>query len=173
MKNKKVLIIIAIILTVLLILGVTAYFIVKNNNENKQQQTEIQNVDKSEDAKTTENGEANSLIDMNNIENVKIENGSKINNSEELLKDKILIGLRFTNIKLVAENGLTNFTADVENVSGSNFVGRTIIIVFKTADGAEYSRLEGYLPDIENGEANKIDASTTADLSNAYDFIVE
>ena len=60
-QNKKVLIIIAIILTVLLILGVTAYFIVKNNNENKQQQKEIQNVDKSEDAKTTENGEANKI----------------------------------------------------------------------------------------------------------------
>lgn len=167
MKNKKSLIVITIILIVLLILGVIGYFLIKNHNDNKQQ-IEIENIDDTE-VETEEH----SLIDMNNVENVKIENGSKINNSEELLKEKTLIGLKFTNIKLVAENGLTNFTADVENVSGSNFVGRKVIIVFKNADGTEYSRLEGYLPDIENGKTNKIDASTTADLSNAYDFIVE
>jgi hypothetical protein len=110
---------------------------------------------------------------MNNVENVKIENGAKVNNSKKLLEDKTMLGLNLKNIRLAAENGLTSFTADVENTTGSDFTGRAVTIIFKKQDGSEYSRLNGYLPNIPNGKSNQLDASTTADLSNAYDFVIE
>lgn len=114
-----------------------------------------------------------SLIDMNNTDNVKIVGDVKENNSTVLLTEKTLLGLKISNIRLAAENGLTNFTADVENISGEDFTERTIFIVFKNEDGSEYARLESYLPDIKIGGTSKIDASITNDLSNAYDFVIE
>ncbi len=47
------------------------------------------------------------------------------------------------------------------------------IIIFTNRDGSEYARLNGYLPDISVGDSNMIDASTTTDVSNAYDFTIE
>lgn len=162
MKKKVIWMIVIIVIVALVIVG-GIYLATRNSGSENTTQTE------EEQAQTGEY----SLIDMENEDNVKIENGVKENNSQALLKEKELLGMKITNIRLAAENGLTNFTADVKNTSGSDFVGRAIIIVFKNEDGTEFSRLEGYLPDIKKGESNRIDASTTADVSNAYDFIIE
>ena len=174
MKNKKVLIIIiAIIVVVAIVVGVGVVNSRKPEEGTPGKQQGTSGNENNNDEGTETSNKKNSLIDMENVENVKVENGSKINNSKDLLKEKTLLGLKFTNIRLAAENGLTNFTADVENVSGKDFTGRAITIIFKKSDGTEYSRLNGYLPNIPNGKSNKLDASTTADLSNAYDFVIE
>ena len=114
-----------------------------------------------------------SLIDMNNTENAKIEGGTKENTSSKLAEEKKYKGMTVKNIKLVAEGGVTRLTATVENTTKNNYEGGGITIIFTNADGSEYARLEGVLPAIDSGKSNELDAGTTADIANAYDFIIE
>ena len=114
-----------------------------------------------------------SLIDMNNTENAKIEGGTKENTSTKLAEEKKYKGMTIKNIKLVAEGGVTRLTATVENTTKNNYEGGGITIIFTNADGSEYARLEGVLPAIDSGKSNELDAGTTADIANAYDFILE
>lgn len=109
-------------------------------------------------------------IDYTNKENVVIKGKVKENNSKALAKEKDFKGMKVKDIKLTASAGVTNFLATVENTSANDFVGQKIVIVFKNQDGSEYERLDSYLGDIKVGGNLEIDATTTSDLSNAYDF---
>ena len=114
-----------------------------------------------------------STIDMNNTENAKINGGIKENISTKLAEEKTYKGMTVKDIKLVAEGGVTRLTAIVENTTTTNYEGEGITIIFINQDGTEYARLEGLLPAIEAGKTNELDAGTTADIANAYDFRIE
>ena len=110
---------------------------------------------------------------MNNTENAEIKDGIKENNSQKLLAEREVQGLQITDIRLKAENGISNFTATVKNNTGKDYPGGEIIIKFINKDGSPYAELEAYMPDVKNGGTNTIDASTTADIANAYDYTIE
>ena len=88
--------------------------------------------------------------------------------SKELFK-----GLKIKNIELKAEGGISKLTATIENKSGEDYSGEKVNIVFENKDGTEYARLEAVLPAVDNQKTNEIDAGTTADIANAYDFKIE
>ena len=50
----------------------------------------------------------------------KLEDGTKINNSTELNKEKNYKGLKITNIQLTEKNGMSVLLANVENTSGKD-----------------------------------------------------
>ena len=162
--NKKGIITIIAILVILLVIGVvTGVIIYKNNSKvNNNQSGQQENQD-----------ETASLIDMNNTENAKIENGVKENTSENIAKDRKLGNLSITDIKLVAQDGVTAFTATVKNDSTKDFAGGIVKISFTNKDGSNYAELEAYIPEIVAGGTNAINAGTTADIANAYDFTME
>ena len=110
---------------------------------------------------------------MNNTENAKIENGVKENTSENISKDRKLGNLSITDIKLSAQDGVTSFTATVKNDSNKDFAGGIVKISFTNKDGSNYAELEAYIPEIVAGGTNAINAGTTADIANAYDFTME
>lgn len=114
-----------------------------------------------------------SLIDMNNTENAQIKEGTKENTSAKLAEEKEYKGMKIKNIKLVAEGGVTRLTATVENTTSQNYEGGEITIIFTNADGSEFARLEGILPAIDSGKSNELDAGTTADIANSYNFRIE
>lgn len=161
MKKKGIIIAIVVAIIAILIGVGVYYYIVTNNVNNNTGETQ------------EEPQQEDNLMDYNNTENVKIENETKINNSTELSKEKTFFGLKLTNIKLVGQDGMTTFTADVQNTSGKDYEGKSVTIVLKNQDGTEYSRLPGFMPSVKNGEATKIEASTTDDITNAYDFTIE
>ena len=160
--NKKGIII--AILVILLVIGVvTGVIIYKNNSKvNNNQSGQQENQD-----------ETASLIDMNNTENAKIESGVKENTSENIAKDRKLENLSITDIKLSAQDGVTSFTATVKNDSNRDFAGGIVKISFTNKDGSNYAELEAYIPEIVAGGTNAINAGTTADIANAYDFTME
>ena len=111
---------------------------------------------------------------MNNTENAKIENGVKQNTSENILKDRNLNGIAITEIKLSAQQeGLSYFTATVQNNTSKDFKGGVAKITFTNKDGSVYAELEVYIPEMKAGAKNSIDAATTSDIANAYDFSIE
>lgn len=165
MKNKKVNFkIIAIVMSIfiIIILGVILY---KNKTKTKQEQNENQQ-------ETTEQ-ERIGLIDMNNTENAKIENGIKQNTSQNILKDRNLNGIEITEIQLNAQEGISHFTATVKNNTSKDFAGGVAKITFTNKDGNTYAELEVYIPEMKTEATNSIDASTTADIANAYNFSIE
>lgn len=167
MKNKKVnfkIIAIVIAIFIIIILGVILY---KNKNKTKTKQEQNEN-----QQETTEQ-ERIGLIDMNNTENAKIENGIKQNTSENILKDRNLNGIEITEIQLNAQEGISHFTATVKNNTSKDFAGGVAKITFTNKDGNTYAELEVYIPEMKTEATNSIDASTTADIANAYNFSIE
>ncbi|MBD8923499.1 hypothetical protein EGR52_08825 [bacterium] len=162
-KKRIIAIIIAILVILLIVGGITELIIYKNNSKQNNNQSEQQ---ESQD-------ETVSLIDMKNTENAKIENGVKENTSESISKDRKLGNLSITDIKLSAQDGVTAFTATVKNDSNKDFVGGIVKISFTNKDGSNYAELEAYIPEIVAGGTNSINAGTTADIANAYDFTME
>ena len=124
-KNKKDLkkmkknILIILLVIIVLIIGII--FINKKRNIKENEQTITQE----------ETNEFNvNLIDMNNTENAEIKDGIKENNSQKLLAEREVQGLQITDIRLKAENGISNFTATVKNNTGKDYPGGEIIIKF-------------------------------------------
>ena len=170
-KNTNAPLLIIILIAVVI---VVAIFIMKNRNKTTESTTTAKaGSSTSSSSASSEEEENMTLIDMNNTENAKISGGVKENTSTNLLKDKTFRGMKVTDIKLVAEDGVSRFTATVENNSGSDYEGGNITMVFTNADGSEYARLKGVLPAIQKGDTNEIDAKTTDDVINAYDFTIQ
>lgn len=166
MKKNKVMnkrIILALFLIIAIIIG--SVLIYKNNKKTEKNKDENNN----EINQTDVIGQ----IDMSNTENAKIENGVKRNVSENILKDRNLDGITITQIQLKAQDGLSHFTATVQNNSIKDFGGGIAKLNFIDKDGNVYAKLEVYIPETKSGETNTIDASTTSDIVNAYDFSIE
>ena len=157
-NSKGIILLIAIIIIAIIVVGTIIYQNNKNTQQEQQQETEQDSL---------------SLIDMNNTENAKIESGVKENTSENISKDRKLGNLSITDIKLSAQDGVTSFTATVKNDSNKDFAGGIVKISFTNKDGSNYAELEAYIPEIVAGGTNAINAGTTADNANAYDFTME
>ena len=157
-NSKGIILLIAIIIIAIMVVGTIIYQNNKNTQQEQQQETEQDSL---------------SLIDMNNTENAKIESGVKENTSENISKDRKLENLSITDIKLSAQDGVTSFTATVKNDSNKDFAGGIVKISFTNKDGSNYAELEAYIPEIVAGGTNAINAGTTADIANAYDFTME
>lgn len=164
-KNTKINWKIIIILLVIIAIIIAGIIIYKNNQKTKQEQPE----NKEEVVQQEQIG----LIDMSNTENAKIENGIKRNISENILKERDLNGISITEIQLYAQEGLSHFTATVQNNTSKDFAGGVAKIIFTNQDGSVYAELEVYIPEMKTGATNAIDAATTADIANAYDFSIE
>ena len=169
-KNKKINFKNIIALLVIIAIITVGIIIYKNSKkeEQGQEQEKIQ-----EETAQQESTKQIELIDMNNTENAKIENGIKQNTSKNILKDRDLNGISITEIQLNAQEGLSHFTATVKNNTATDFAGGVAKITFTNKDGSVYAEMEVYIPEIKVGATNAIDASTTADIANAYDFNIE
>lgn len=189
-RSIKIGIIVLIIVLIIALIGTIFYLnkdkITKNSNE-KSQTSKTVNSENSETTETTEsagenNGASNSeesipgdasLIDMSNTENVEIVQGEKVNNSEKITRDRELNGLKLTNIKIQTENNISMFTADVKNDTGNKFNGGAIKLTFFNASGEEYADFEAWIPEINEGGTNSINAGTTMDIVNSADMKIE
>ena len=163
-KNSRIILISIVIIVLLVIVGISIYFLLKNNK----------NVDELGNNKEENNQkESTSLIDYENMNNVELIDGEKKNNSKALLEEKNFKGLKVKDIKLEEINGTTNFTAKLENNTNEDFKSCIIVLIFTNEDGTEYARLEGSISDIPKGKSTILEASTTSDLTNAFDFRIE
>ena len=170
-KKKTITINPLLIIIILILIIVLASVIILKKDNKKEKTNQIEN-NQTEQEIEQEMPEY-STIDMNNTENAKINGGIKENISTKLAEEKTYKGMKVKNIKLIAEGGITRLTATVENTTTENYEGGGITIIFIKEDGTEYARLEGVLPAIDSGKTNELDAGTTADIANAYDFRIE
>lgn len=75
-------------------------------------------------------------------------------------------------ISLVSIMGTSTFKATVENVTDTLYNNREITILFTDKNGEEYAKLDSLIEQIQPKETYTIDASSSFDISNAYDFTI-
>lgn len=101
-----------------------------------------------------------------------MDDGSKLNTSTKLNQTKNVNGLEIGNIQLTMTGGETTLLADVRNKTGKDVGVTAIEIILYAKDGSELVTFGGVIGNVKSGESVKLQASTTLDFANAYDFKV-
>ena len=101
-----------------------------------------------------------------------LDDRSKLNISTKLNETKKVNGLEIGNIQLSMTGGETTLLADVKNNSGKDLGVTLIDITLFDKNGGEITTINGIVGDVKAGETVKLEASTTLDFANAYDFKV-
>ena len=78
-----------------------------------------------------------------------------------------------TDIDLKAQDGISNFTATVINDKDTDFEGGVGTITFVDKDGNRIEELQVNIPKIKAGNKSNINAGTTSDITNVYDFKID
>lgn len=122
-----------------------------------------------------EEGTVNDVAEQNEVveEFVQVlEDGSKLNTSTKLNETKNVDGLEIGNIQLSMVGGETTLFADVKNNTGSDLGVTAIDIILLDKNEEEIVTIGGVIGDVKAGESVRLEASTTLDFANAYDFRV-
>ena len=101
-----------------------------------------------------------------------LQDGSKLNISDEIAKTKTVDGYEITNIQLKEkEQGtMTTLLADVENKTNQKTKDQMIKVEILDKAGNVITTTIGFIDPLEAGEKGEINVSITADVSNAYDI---
>lgn len=160
MEKKGKIILIGIIILVIiigLIIGV-----VINKKEDPQEQ--VGTVDKEEEKQEEE--------EIEEKYTVKLEDGSKINVSEEFNTTKRYKDLEISNIQFTEKNGSSVLLADVTNKGSETHEKETVKIIITEEDGSK-TEVRALIGEIKAGETVKLNTSMTADKVNAKDFEIQ
>ena len=152
MKKKEKKMILTILVVGVIIVGII-YFATRPKEEKKQEMPVVEN-------KVVEE-----FVQV-------LEDGSKLNTSTKLNETKNVNGLEIGNIQLSMVGGETTLFADVKNNTGSDVGVTAIDITLYDKNGGEIVTINGVIGDVKAGETVKLEASTTLDFANAYDFKV-
>ena len=102
-----------------------------------------------------------------------LNDGTKINTGEEFNSSKMYGNLEISNIQFTEKNGMTVLLADVTNKGSTTNENEVVKITIVGEDGEELSTTKPIIGKVEPGETVQINASITADVSNAKDFTIE
>ena len=100
----------------------------------------------------------------------KLEDGTKLNTSNELNKTKKFAEYEFSNIQCTNKNGQTVLIANVKNTSGTAKKSQLVNVIFIDKNGQELLTVGGIISPLEAGETKQFNVSITLDYANAYDF---
>lgn len=146
--NKKVIIFVAVV--VILIIGIVA---IASNKDDKDKPAE--------------------KVDLSNTTYISTKDGEKVNTSEALLKEKMVNGLKFTNIQITTnKNGKTTILADVENTNAEATNLQFVTISILNREGQEMSKVDGMIIALEPGQKTQLNAGVPSSSIEAYDFTI-
>lgn len=149
-ENKNKGIIIGVILVIIIAIVVAVIMLNRNNN------AEEVNTNLEEESYTKQ-----------------LEDGSKLNISEEFNETKMYNGLKITNIQFTEKNGMSVLLADVENTATTDHQVELVKITILGKNGEEIAQINSVIGDIAAGEQIKLNTSITADVTDAKDFKIE
>ena len=151
-KEKRMI----LILLVILIIAIVIFVVSKNlNKENK----------------TKENGSTTQQENTEPEEFVQIlEDGTKLNTSTELNKEKQVGNYKFENMQLTTQDNQTVLLADVTNTGSSKTDIQLVDVTLLDKDGNEIITIGGIISQLEPGEKTQFNTSMTLDYANTYDF---
>lgn len=159
-KKKKIRIPIFLII-IILIIGIVIG-INQINKEDKENENQIQN----EVTEKKEDKIKEKYIQL-------LEDGSKLNISEKLRKNKKIDGLVLKDIQLTYKNGVTTLLTNVENTSKEKSKQKVVEVTLVDENKEKIYTLQGIIEEVEAGGTKQLNCSITADFANAYDFTIK
>lgn len=103
-----------------------------------------------------------------------LDDGTKLNNSEELKKIKKYKDIEISNIQFTYENGKTILLADVKNTGSTKHTSEILKLTILGEDNQEIDKANVVIPDMEVGETDKINVTISGvDSVNAKNFKIE
>lgn len=144
------------ILLIILIIAIAVFVI--NNNKNKKNGKNAEN-----ENTAYENEDPEEFVQV-------LEDGSKINTSEELNKTKQIGTYKFENIQLAEQNNQTVLLANVTNTGNKATEMQLVDITLLNKNGEEIITIGGIIEALEPGANTQFNSSMTLDYTNVYDF---
>ena len=124
--------------------------------------------------KEDENIANNEIVESNTVEEEKyvevLEDGTKLNTSEEFNNEKRYGNLVIRNMQYTEQNGMTVMLADVTNEGSTVHEPEIVTITIYGENNEVITELHPAIGRIEPGETIKINATSTADVANARDY---
>ena len=153
MKNKEKRMI--LILLVVLVVVVVIVFVISKNTNNGNKGTENNT--------TEENTAVEEFVEV-------LENGTKLNTSEQLSKTKQVGAYKFENMQLTEQGSQTVLLADVTNTSSSATDLQLVDVTLLDKEGKEIVTVRGIISPLQPGAKTQFNTSMTLDYANTYDF---
>ena len=151
-KEKRMI----LILLVILIIAIVIFVVSKNLNK---------------ESKTKENGSMTQQENTEPEEFVQVlEDGTKLNTSTELNKEKQVGNYKFENMQLTTQDNQTVLLADVTNTGSNKTDIQLVDVTLLDKDGNEIITVGGIISQLEPGEKTQFNTSMTLDYANTYDF---
>ena len=147
-KEKRMI----LILLVVLIVAIIAFVINKNSNKNKE------NENTAEENNTTEE-----FVQV-------LEDGTKLNTSEQLSKIKQVGNYKFENMQLTEQGSQTVLLADVTNTGSTATDIQLVDVTLLDKEGKEIVTVGGIISPLQPGASTQFNSSMTLDYANTYDF---
>ena len=147
-KEKRMI----LILLVVLIIAIVIFAISKNSNKNKG------NENIAEENNTTEE-----FVQV-------LEDGTKLNTSEQLSKTKQVGNYKFENMQLTEQGSQTVLLADVTNTGSTATDIQLVDVTLIDKEGKEIVTVGGIISPLQPGASTQFNSSMTLDYANTYDF---
>ena len=151
-KEKRMI----LILLVILIIAIVIFVVSKNTNKK---------INTNENTSTTqlENTEPEEFVQVQ-------EDGTKLNTSTELNKEKQVGNYKFENMQLTTQDNQTVLLADVTNTGSNKTDIQLVDVTLLDKDGNEIITVGGIISQLDPGEKTQFNTSMTLDYANTYDF---
>ena len=151
-KEKRMILILLVILIIAIVIFVVSKNVNKGNNVNENGSTTQQ-----------ENTEPEEFVLVQ-------EDGTKLNTSTELKKEKQVGNYKFENMQLTTQDNQTVLLADVTNTGSNKTDIQLVDVTLLDKDGNEIITVGGIISQLEPGEKTQFNTSMTLDYANTYDF---
>lgn len=155
MKSNEKKMILVLLIILFIVIGIRIFSGKKNSNNVNENNNNVQTSQKEE-----------KYVEY-------LDDGTKVNTSKALSKERKLGDLKITNITLSNQNGQTVLLADVENTGKSNSEQKLVSVTILDKDGNQLITLKGLIIALKSGEKTQLNIGVTSDFSNAYDFKIE
>ena len=143
------------ILILLAVLAIVIIALVINKNAKKE--------NKENKAETANNTVTEEFVQV-------LEDGTKLNTSEQLNKTKQVGAYKFENMQLTEQGNQTVLLADVTNTSSSATNMQLLDVTLLDKNGKEIVKVGGIISPLQPGAKTQFNTSMTLDYANTYDF---
>lgn len=172
LSKSSILLIIFVIILVIVVVMLSSN---KNETENKKQESQQistnTSIIKDKDDNNNNSSSQTSNLGPTPEEFVeKLNDGTKVNTSEKVKQTKKISNFEITDINLTTSNGISTMIATVKNIGSDKTEEKKLTIQILDKEGNVITNFLGVINPIDPGATTTLNASITADVSNAYDF---
>ena len=145
-----------LILLVVLIIAIVVFAISKNANKKNK-------------------GNENTVEENNTVEEFVqvLEDGTKLNTSEQLSKTKQVGNYKFENMQLTEQGSQTVLLADVTNTGSTTTDIQLVDVTLLDKNGNEIVTVGGIISPLQPVSSTQFNSSMTLDYANTYDFKIK